>query len=95
MWCGVAWRVAVRVFVACCALRVAWSAVETLCVSVRLVSGLGQSDGVRIVVSCDHESGLCMSLRVCFYLYISTCLYLCLNIIMFMCMRAKRINHRC
>ena len=46
---------------------VVWCGVETLCVSVRLVSSRSQSDGVRIVVSCDHESGLCMCLCLCFF----------------------------
>ena len=41
---------------------------------VLLVSCLGQSDGVHIVVSCDHESGLCMCLCLFFKMYIRRCL---------------------
>ena len=43
---------------------VVWSGVlwcgDTVRQRVRLVSSRGQSDGVRVVVSCDHETGLCM-----------------------------------
>ena len=39
---------------------------DTVHQRVRLVSSSGQSDGVRIVVSCDHESGLCMCLCLFF-----------------------------
>ena len=45
-----------------------WCGVETLCAKrVRLVSSRGHSDCVRIVVSCDPESGLCMCLCLCFF----------------------------
>ena len=47
-----------------------WSGVhwcgDTVRERVRLVSSRGQSDGVRFVVSCDHESGLCMCLCLFF-----------------------------
>ena len=32
-----------------------------------VVSSRGQCDGVRVVVSCDHESGLCVCLYMCFF----------------------------
>ena len=54
-WVGVWWG-----GVVCCG-------VETLCVSVcGWCQVRGQSDGVRFVVSCDHESGVCMCLCLFF-----------------------------
>ena len=53
----------------------------------RLVSSRGQSDVVLIVVSCDHESGSCMCLRLCFFkIYIRRCLLSCLLFIFYVYM---------
>ena len=63
-----------------------------------LVSSRGQSDGVRIVVSCDHESGLCLCVRLFFLMCIRICslfIYVYIYIYIFMYMRVKRIKRWC
>ena len=52
---------------------VVWSGVlwcgDTVHQRERLVSSRGQSDDVRVVASCDHESGLNMCLCLFFSVY--------------------------
>ena len=57
---------------------VVWCGVETLCARVRLVSSRGQSNGVRIVVSCHHESGcVCACIFVDVFNYVYIYIYMC------------------